>query len=64
MFVASGIWYAIVAVLAFRAGANAEVLMARIAAQQRVIGLGAVVLAVVLALSWWTRARRARGPRD
>jgi membrane protein DedA with SNARE-associated domain len=56
MTLASGVWYGLVCILAFRAGANADVLLARIAEQQRVIGLVAVAI-VVLAISvvWWRR---------
>jgi membrane protein DedA with SNARE-associated domain len=56
MTLASGVWYGLVCILAFRAGANADVLLARIAEQQRVIGLAAVTL-VLLAISvvWWRR---------
>jgi membrane protein DedA with SNARE-associated domain len=59
MSLASGIWYGVVCVLAFRAGANAELLLATIARQQRTLGLialGLVVVAVSLVL--WRRQRR------
>ena len=58
MSVASGVWYGLVCVLAFRAGANAEVLLERIAGNQRTIGLVATAF-VVLALGvvWWRRQR-------
>lgn len=62
MFIASGVWYAIIAVLAFRVGANTDALLARIAAQQRVVGMVAVVIAVLLLALWWQRRRRAGGP--
>ncbi|MCE2902672.1 MAG: DedA family protein [Gemmatimonas sp.] len=47
MSLASGVWYGLVCVLAFRAGSNAEALLSRIAAQQRTAGLVAAVVAVV-----------------
>ncbi len=58
MSLASGVWYGLVCWLAFRAGANADVLLARIAEQQRTVGL--VAVAVVLAgggIFWWRRRR-------
>lgn len=58
MSLASGVWYGIVCVLAFRAGANAEVLLARIADQQRTIGAAAAVIAVVAVLVIWWRKRK------
>jgi membrane protein DedA with SNARE-associated domain len=60
MALASGVWYGLICVLAFRAGANAEAMLARIAAQQRVIGLVAVVIVVVAAVVFWCRARGCR----
>jgi len=59
MSLASGVWYGLVCVLAFRAGANADVLLERIAGQQRTVGLvasGVVVVAVMLI--WWRTRRR------
>lgn len=56
MTLASGVWYGLVCVLAFRAGANADALLARIAEQQRTIGLVAVaIVLVVAAVLWWRR---------
>jgi membrane-associated protein len=56
MTLASGVWYGLVCILAFRAGANAEILLARIAEQQRTIGLAAVAVVVVaIAVVWWRR---------
>jgi membrane-associated protein len=59
MSVASGAWYAIVCWLAFRAGANADVLLARIADQQRTVAIvAAIVVAIALAV-FFIRRRRA-----
>ncbi len=61
MGVASGAWYGLVCWLAFRAGANAEVLLARVAQQQRTIGFVAVGIVVVIGGVIWWRRRSARG---
>jgi LPXTG-motif cell wall-anchored protein len=61
MTAASGVWYGIVCAVAFRAGANAEVVLAQIAAQQRWLGLGAAVLLLGAAGWWWRRRRRTDG---
>lgn len=56
MTLASGVWYGLVCILAFRAGANADILLARIAEQQRTIGLAAVAVVVLaIAVVWWRR---------
>lgn len=56
MTLASGVWYGVVCILAFRAGANAERLLARIAEQQRVIGLVAVgIVVMAVGVLWWRR---------
>jgi membrane protein DedA with SNARE-associated domain len=62
MTAASGVWYGIVCVLAFRAGANADLLLTRIAAQQRLLAVGAGAIAVLaLVIIWWRwRTRRGR----
>ncbi len=58
MSVASGAWYGLVCVLAFRAGANADVLLERIAGQQRTIGLvAAAIVALAIGVVWWRRQR-------
>jgi membrane protein DedA with SNARE-associated domain len=60
MFVASGAWYGLVCVLAFRAGANAESLLARIAEQQRLVGLTAAAVALVVIAGVLLRRRSQR----
>lgn len=64
MSLASGVWYGVICLLAFRAGANAEQLLALIGRQQRNIGLAAVAI-VVLVGGWllWHRTRR-RAPHE
>jgi membrane protein DedA with SNARE-associated domain len=65
MTLASGLWYGIVCVLAFRAGANADALLARIAEQQRALGIVAVVIVVLVAtVVWWRWRRSRRMPRS
>ncbi len=61
MTLASGVWYGVVCVLAFRAGANADALLARIAEQQRLIGVIAVAVVVAVGAVLWWRTRKARG---
>ena len=62
MTLASGVWYGVVCWLAFRAGANAEVFLARVAAQQRVIVVAAVAVVVCGAgVVLWRRAAATRG---
>ena len=57
MTLASGVWSGVVCWMAFRAGANAEVFLARVVAQQRVIALAAVVVVVCGAgVVLWRRA--------
>lgn len=59
MSLASGIWYGVVCWLAFHAGVNAELLLNRIAEQQRLIGVVAAVVAVggVVIFAWRRRSR-------
>ena len=59
MGLASGVWYGLVCWLAFRAGADADVLLTRIAAQQRSIGLIAVGVVVVVVTIFFVRRRRS-----
>lgn len=63
MSIASGIWYGLVCLLAFRAGANAEQLLALIANQQRTIGLAALAITIVVVVYVvWHRRRAGRLP--
>jgi membrane protein DedA with SNARE-associated domain len=58
MTLASGAWYGLICVLAFRAGVNADVLLAKMADQQRVLGLAAAtVIALAVTVYWWRRRR-------
>lgn len=59
MTVASGAWYGLVCWLAFRAGANADVLLARIASQERTVGVAAVVIVALALAVFFIRRRRA-----
>ncbi len=59
MALASGVWYGIVCVVAFRAGANAEHVLAQIAAQQRVVAVAAAVIAIIAVVRYLHRRRRA-----
>lgn len=59
MTVASGAWYALVCWLAFRAGENAEVLLARIADQQRTVGIVAAIVVALAVGVFFLRRRRA-----
>ncbi len=59
MSLASGAWYGLICVLAFRAGANADGLLKRIAGQQRTLGVVALAIVVVaVGVFWWRRQRR------
>lgn len=58
MTVASGAWYAAVCWFAFRAGANAEALLARIAGQQKTVGIVAAVIVGVAVLVFFVRRRK------
>jgi len=59
MGIASGVWYAMVCVLAFRAGANAEVLLAKVASSQKVFGIAAAVIVVIAVGIWFVRRQKA-----
>jgi membrane protein DedA with SNARE-associated domain len=63
MTIASGVWYGIVCRLAFGAGENAELLLDRIAGQQRLVGGIALAIAVVfVGVLIWRRRRPDGGP--
>lgn len=62
MTLASGIWYGVVCWLAFRAGANADALLARIEDQQRIISIVVVTL-VFVGIVWLVMRRRARASK-
>jgi membrane protein DedA with SNARE-associated domain len=55
---ASGVWYGLIAVVAFRAGENWEDVQAAMARQARVVALVAIALAAIGLLVWWVRRRR------
>ena len=55
---ASAVWYGLVSYLAFRAGADWESLMARVARLGRVTAIGAAAIIALAALVWWMRRRR------
>ncbi|MEP6779537.1 MAG: DedA family protein [Gemmatimonadaceae bacterium] len=59
MGIASGVWYGLVCVVAFRAGANAEVVLAAISKSQRAVGVGAVVVVLIAVGVWWMRRKRS-----
>jgi membrane protein DedA with SNARE-associated domain len=58
MTLASGVWYAIVSMLAFHAGANAEQLLATIGRSQKTVGTVAAIIVVLALMFWWWRHRR------
>lgn len=58
MSVASGAWYAIVCVLAFRAGSNADALLAKIGESQKYLGIGALVVVLVGVGVWYIQKKR------
>lgn len=58
MTVASGAWYAIVCVLAFRAGANADALLAKIGESQKYLGIGAAVILLAGVGFWFVRRKK------
>ena len=60
MALASGVWYGLVCWLAFRAGADAEILLARIAQHQRTVGLVAGAIVVVGGIWFFARRRKRK----
>jgi len=59
MGLASAGWYGAITYLAFRVGASWEELARQVTAWGKVVGLVALGLAIVAALVWWLRRRRA-----
>jgi membrane protein DedA with SNARE-associated domain len=57
---ASGIWFAFVTWISFRAGADWDVLYASIVHSSKVVALGAGLLVAVMAIMMWVRHRRNR----
>lgn len=58
MTLASGTWYGLICLLAFRAGVNADGLLAKMADQQRMLGVtAATIVALVVTAYWWRRRR-------
>ncbi len=58
--VASGIWYGLIAVLAYRVGSRWEDLTARIGSMSRVAAIGAAAIVVIVAAIVFVRRRRRR----
>lgn len=58
MAFASGLWYAFLTVIAFRAGSDWETLQSTIANYSRAITILAVVMVVAAAAIWWKKRRR------
>lgn len=59
---ASGFWYGLICWIAYTAGANAEALLARIAVQQRGVGIVAAAVLITFVVRWWWRRRRRGAP--
>ena len=57
MGLASGIWYAFLTIVAFRAGSDWEALQSTIANYSRAITVLAVVMVAVAAAIWWKKRR-------
>jgi membrane protein DedA with SNARE-associated domain len=55
---ASAVWYGLVSYVAFKAGADWESLMARVARLGRFTAVGAAAVVALAALVWWLRRRR------
>ena len=58
MALASGIWYAFLTVIAFRAGSDWETLQSTIANYSRAITILAVVMVAVAGAIWWKKRRK------
>jgi membrane protein DedA with SNARE-associated domain len=55
---ASGIWFAFVTWISFRAGADWDVLYARIVHSSKVVAVGGGILVVIIAVALWVRHKR------
>ena len=55
---ASGIWFAFITWISFRAGADWDVLYARIVHSSKIVALGGGLLVVIIAVALWVRHRR------
>jgi membrane protein DedA with SNARE-associated domain len=58
MAIASGIWYAFLTIIAFRAGSDWEALQSTIANYSRAITVLAVVMVLAAGVIWWKKKRR------
>lgn len=58
MALASGIWYAFLTVIAFRAGSDWETLQSTIASYSRAITILAVVMVAAVGAIWWKKRRK------
>jgi membrane protein DedA with SNARE-associated domain len=61
--VASAIWYGVVTIVAYRVGANWELLESRVRAATRGAGLAGVAVVALLAAGWLLRRRLTRSRR-
>lgn len=59
--VASGLWFAFLTFIAYRAGENWEVLYATILRSSKIIGASAVALVIIIAAVVYLKRRRSRG---
>lgn len=60
MAAASGVWYGIIAWLAWKAGSDWDAVSAMIARSGRLVSMAALVVALVAGLLWYRHHRRAR----
>ena len=58
MATASGIWYAFLTIIAFRAGSDWETLQSTIASYSRAITILAAVMVLAAAAIWWKKRRK------
>jgi membrane protein DedA with SNARE-associated domain len=57
---ASGIWFAFITWIAFRAGSNWEVIYARVVKSGTIVGVSAAVFVALIAAALFIRSRRRR----